>query len=386
MKPQALQDAIKLQAAKRKKRAAKKEWKDPYVKKHVITADEFKQAKESKKSTLQMPHVSSCLTSSAPSETNNMVQQMQKMKHEFSKEKESLLSDMMNFKGEIDQCRSLMEGIRDELVATKSNHDDTEQIRTEMHSLRDALKTATKRNHSKHDETKDYNEEIEQCRSEMEDLRDRLANKVDVDNLRKEISSLRKFVSDLQDENKSLKQDVLKMANSVWKPSKGPENYSTPPGTPGEKSRYSSASEALAMTPGTYKMRKELENIANGLELPTSPKKKITIEPLTAAKIARWQGRDKILRDFLKEDNPTPLQTTQLFPKKLMSIKEIDGHMIVHFKKRIYVPPKLREKTTKWFLDNHSKNLALLEMSNNFIWPKMEHDLDNIYTQKGLQQ
>lgn len=366
MKPQALQDAIKLQAAQRKERAAKKEWKDPYVKKHVITADEFRQAKESKKSTVQMPHVSSCLTSSAPSETNNMVQQMQNMKHEFIKEKESLLSDMMNFKEEIDQCRSLMEGM-------------------------------------------------------------------DVDNLRKEISSLRELVSDLQDENKSLKQDILKMANGVSKPSsqrpsqpylasptstlkntkpnmnvedltppatpydtkkslpsssfsEGPENYSTPPGTPGEKSRHSLASEPLAMTPGTYKMRNELENIANGLELPTSPKKKTTMEPLTAAKIARWQGKDKILRDFLKEDNPTSLQTTQLFPKKLMSIKEIDGHMIVHFKKRIYVPPKLREKTTKWFLDNHSKNLALLEMSNNFIWPKMEHDLDDMYTQKGLQQ
>jgi len=102
MKPQALQDAIKAAALKKRTNVEKGQWKEPVVKKHQMTAQEFQEAKSKKP---QVPLSPTTVTASfGPSSagvSNELLQSLQRERLEFQKEKQALLDEMRTLRKEL---------------------------------------------------------------------------------------------------------------------------------------------------------------------------------------------------------------------------------------------------------------------------------------------
>lgn len=105
---------------------------------------------------------------------------------------------------------------------------------------------------------------------------------------------------------------------------------------------------------------------------PASPKKNkppASLEPHTASDLVAAQRSDKALRTFMKTKEG-------LYDAKYMSLREESNvGNIVCFKKKIYVPLKLREKTIQYYKHEHSPDsVALATLRKNCCWPDLEKD------------
>jgi len=104
---------------------------------------------------------------------------------------------------------------------------------------------------------------------------------------------------------------------------------------------------------------------------PPSPSKKVkppaSLEPHGAEDLLANQRKDKALRHFMKTKEG-------LFDPKYMSLREVDGGNLVLFKKKIYIPEKLRAETIEYYRSEHSESEALEKMRKNCCWPDMEKD------------
>jgi hypothetical protein len=109
-----------------------------------------------------------------------------------------------------------------------------------------------------------------------------------------------------------------------------------------------------------------------------SPSKKAkppaSLEPHAAEDLLASQRKDKALRHFLKTKEG-------LFDSKYMSLREVPGGNLVLFKKKIYIPEKLRSKTIQYYRDEYSGGEALEKMRKNCCWPDMETDFCDAYSQ-----
>ena len=64
-----------------------------------------------------------------------------------------------------------------------------------------------------------------------------------------------------------------------------------------------------------------------------------------------------------------------LYESKYMSIREEKGGNLVCFKKKIYIPQALREKTIDFYKSEHSTDsIALAALRKNCCWPDLEKD------------
>ena len=104
---------------------------------------------------------------------------------------------------------------------------------------------------------------------------------------------------------------------------------------------------------------------------PISPKKAkppASLEPHKAEDLVEHQRLDKALRHFIKTKEG-------LYDSKYMSIREEKGGSLVCFKKKIYIPLKLREKTIQYYKNEHvTDSIALEALRKNCCWPDLEKD------------
>ena len=111
---------------------------------------------------------------------------------------------------------------------------------------------------------------------------------------------------------------------------------------------------------------------------PASPSKKAkppaSLEPHAAEDLLAAQRKDKALRHFMKTKEG-------LFDSKYMSLREVSGGNVVLFKKKIYIPEKLRSKTIQYYRAEYSDSEALEKMRKNCCWPDMETDYSDAISQ-----
>jgi hypothetical protein len=89
--------------------------------------------------------------------------------------------------------------------------------------------------------------------------------------------------------------------------------------------------------------------------------------------LADHQRRDKALRRFMKTK-------TGLYDVKFMSIREVDDQQIFCFKRKAYIPVKLRTTTIRYYKEQHADaddDDALAALTKNCIWPDLDVDFYN---------
>ena len=101
-------------------------------------------------------------------------------------------------------------------------------------------------------------------------------------------------------------------------------------------------------------------------------KKALSIEPHTAFELTEHQRGDKALRRFMKTK-------TGLFDAKSMSIREVEDQQILCFKKKAYIPARLRFKTIRYHKEQHAdcEQDALAALKKHCIWLDMDMEFFN---------
>lgn len=61
------------------------------------------------------------------------------------------------------------------------------------------------------------------------------------------------------------------------------------------------------------------------------------------------------------------------YPKKQMSVETVEGTKVVLFKKKLYIPEKLRQKTMSWYFDNYPD--ASAKLAAHCTWPTQDKDV-----------
>jgi hypothetical protein len=104
---------------------------------------------------------------------------------------------------------------------------------------------------------------------------------------------------------------------------------------------------------------------------PVSPKKvkpPASLDPHNPIDLVESQRLDVTLRTYMKTKEG-------LYDGKYMSLRPAAGGNIVCFKRRIYIPIKLRQKTIQHYKrHNTSESKALEALRKNCIWPDLEKD------------
>lgn len=128
MKPQSLQDAIKAAATKKKSKIAQGGWKEPAIKQHKLSADEFKNIKK--------PQSPVSVSAYAPPSYNNeggteVVQRLERECNELKKENLIIVKEMQEYRLEMKQYAQEM----------KENRSEMDQLRKDMAKMRAETET-----------------------------------------------------------------------------------------------------------------------------------------------------------------------------------------------------------------------------------------------------
>lgn len=62
-----------------------------------------------------------------------------------------------------------------------------------------------------------------------------------------------------------------------------------------------------------------------------------------------------------------------MYHRSDMSTREIDGTRLVFFKKKLYIPEKIREKMMRYYLDTYPDD-PKKQLSDHCIWPSLDKD------------
>lgn len=78
----------------------------------------------------------------------------------------------------------------------------------------------------------------------------------------------------------------------------------------------------------------------------------------------------EILREYLKSKTGLP------YAGKHMTVEMIEESRLVYFKKKVYIPDRLRRKTVKYYCHAYP-DTPKETIRENCIWPEMDQDMDN---------
>jgi len=209
-------------------------------------------------------------------------------------------------------------------------------------------------------ELKGQNSTISALQHENKEMRERFQQQANaVSNLKQDNNELKEMlklqmsaISAMQRENKELKELIKEQANNA------------------ERAAYSTSDPMTPVAPSkpgvVYPMSPYVASP------PVSPSKKVkppaSLEPHSPETLLEQQRKDKALRHFMKTKEG-------LFDTKYMSLRAVDGGNLVMFKKKVYVPEKLRAKTIEYYKNEHDEESKALEvLRKNCCWPDLEKD------------
>lgn len=96
------------------------------------------------------------------------------------------------------------------------------------------------------------------------------------------------------------------------------------------------------------------------------------VRPHSIATMAKAQARDERLMKFLEK----PGGAGAMYPKFCMSVKSAEGAKLIFFHKRCYIPEALRQKTLRYYYENHNDEGHWSQaMSRSAIWPTLDADV-----------
>jgi hypothetical protein len=325
MKPQSLQDAIKAQAMEKAAKRAR-EWKEPEVKTHRISAEEFKSAKAKP---VQSPAAATPVYSASNSGVS--------------------LEAFNSMKNQIMQQLSEMKEIRNMLT----------EFREEMKNLGGGSK-----NNSSSGTTHDLQSDLTEFRKEMKELKEEnRAMKVEcsaIGEMKIELASVREDMKVLLAENKSLREELKDKMVMPTGTKVGPLSPSMKQSTKDIFSTTTTTTTTKPRSQSTPKPRSQSRKKARPGDY--------SIEPHAPYELYERQRKDKELKDYLKTREG-------LWDEKYLRVDQIDGHNIVCFHNKVYIPHKLRKKTLQYYRARNPVN-PFVEMEKNCIWPDMESTLD----------
>jgi outer membrane murein-binding lipoprotein Lpp len=221
MKPQSLQDAIKAAAAKKRSKVEQGGWKEPEVKTHRLTADEYQAAKSGGRCGGGRPQVPSAAVGSGVATTtsngstgsgisaqasSDLLRKIESERREFLKEKQEILSEMRAYRREMTEtkqphCASLRQSV--DLLSSK-----VERLEIENKTLFEKVRNGSN-NHqqSSRISTTDLDVErlearVEKLESENRKLRERIISGGGGD----DIERLQSKVERLEDESRRLRE------------------------------------------------------------------------------------------------------------------------------------------------------------------------------------
>lgn len=400
MKPQALQDAIKGLALKKKEKG---EWKDPYVKKYTITKEDYLKEKERfgmspMARSLEVPSQGP-VDSTMLAQMQALLQQMQAEKYDWKKERDSLLKEMSEMKSqmkgagsssgpsdyssaEVSSLRSELkelkldveklqktsakeiETLRQELTAAKSHTvsasstSSSDYSSSEIDSLKrelQLLRLATKDLHELKDEisklkakasvttiSSSGSDDIDDLRDGLSTLKTKMVSSKDIDDLRKEIAGLK------------LTRRARSSTPARTAASPEPLNSPTSPG-----GGLSSIDVTKTPLKSPHKRGKEKSTLPS-------------CKPHTVQELSDGQRKDKLLKDYLRTKSGLP------FLYKSMSIpdyknEEGETKHLVCFDNRLYIPKKLRASTMEYYVQHHPYD-SYTAMEKHCIWPDCEDE------------
>lgn len=138
MKPQNLQDAIKASASKKKDKISTGGWKEPVVKKHKMSAEEYKQIK---KPQAPMAVAGAPSYASGSSAGTEIIQQMQRERNELKKETSSLLSELKEQRREMKEYHQELKDNRSEMAQLRK---DMAKMSQDMVGLKQGAKSTVR--------------------------------------------------------------------------------------------------------------------------------------------------------------------------------------------------------------------------------------------------
>lgn len=115
-------------------------------------------------------------------------------------------------------------------------------------------------------------------------------------------------------------------------------------------------------------LRNDLNAVMSSEKENSKVKVPASLEPHSAKDLEESQRLDKALRNFMKTKEG-------LFDSKHMSIRDEQGCNIICFRKKIYIPDKLRSKTIQYYKRlHHTDSEALTALRKNCCWLDLEKD------------
>lgn len=368
MKPQFLQDAIKANAMKKIQNREKGEWKEPVVKCHKMTAEEFKAAKQLEKPrSFMAPGALPAACSSGPDpQTMKLMETLQSEMKLLRTENGTLKQDIAKSNEEIsalwndiNYCSEENRKVRQEFAKLNEEYKASmTAFRTKLASVeqQQSPTRSVQRQSSDNSTTKlaGFEASMNMMKSEIKKLRS-------------DMLKMKEDMVSLQKENKNLKEEVKYRELSSNTSSAIANKTITSPKKKNtddvKKDSTPTISKATTVTATKNDADKK-----KSTDKTTDDKVDIHIEPFTPEKLQYHQRKDDVFQKYIKTKEG-------LYPMKKMSIHDVGSSTIVCFKNRVYIPEKLREKTIQHYQKAYSTSMYQDKIQEYCIWPNMERDI-----------
>jgi phage shock protein A len=288
MKPQSLQDAIKAAAAQKRSKVEQGGWKEPEVKAHKMTADEYEAMKGRRPSVPSAPS-SSAPAYSAPNSANNgssnhnnnhqshasaeMLRKLEQERNEFAREKQEILNEMKSCRRDMNETSASFASLQRSVDRLTNK---VAALEEENQSLREKVRnnqtSATANGNNNHSSSRIHSADLdlerlegrlEKLETEHRKLKERIVSgggdsgsdpdvdrlKLKMERLEAETRALRDKVANvdkLEDETRALREKLSALPSSTLT---SPRNVTSVPVTP--KSPATSKATYAPTTPVT---------------------------------------------------------------------------------------------------------------------------------------
>lgn len=309
MKPQALQDAIKAAASKKRNNVDSGGWKEPEVKGHKMTADEFQSLRTKRPQAppaISSPSYPSSLHSNmgSPGGSGGVAEIVRKMEmelQEFQREKKALIDEMRSHRQRMSDSTDSVESLRREVDKLSSM---VERLEGENKKLRDKVRYSSLNGSQSNLSLNPDNADLEKMERRVEQLEKE--NRLFRDKMKgagiNEIETLRSKIEKLEEERtREPGKTVIPTSRSKGLTPTSPDVPRTTVAPP----RSPVASKAACIAPRSPASPSKPKTKPKAPTTPTSSPRLVTasdstsssngapyLKPHTAEKISKYQGKD----------------------------------------------------------------------------------------------
>ena len=382
MKPQALQDAIKAAAAKKKKG-----WVEPVVKQHKMTKEEYLQTKSPRPFAPEpTAAVAGASNPGLIQQQQNMIQQMlQEQKKAWVKERDQLLAEMKTLRES--HAKEISDMREDLQTSTALQRKELKSVRKELADALDAATTSSVSVAAGTAATSHSSLELKEMKQELQVAKG-LASTVksqgkEIESLQKELAALQKSSSTSSKlTQQQVNQKNTDLAATATTSLTTKLHSKSSPKTPKKSTSTRSLSQATKSPKCSLAINLEdhpktpSKSPRHGKSSSSLP----TLKPRFVLLIADAQRKDKALKEFLKTKGASnalgPCTDYSVKHMKVHDCVDANGEMrhLVFFHHRVFVPIKIREEAMEFYYKSNPYGCTTA-LQQHCIWPKLEEEM-----------